>query len=595
MSDDFQIGPNGRADRTDVQVLALRDGGFVVAYAHRLPGLEETYDVRASVFDSGGNVLRSEFRVNSSVSNDERAPRLAALEDGGFIVGWTSSDPDKLEGRKKDGYLRLFDADGSARTSEIAVTPEAKRDYSVESVAQLSDGSILAMTARSTSAKGYDLIARQFGLDGEAIKAKTIVSNVTGDLTAGGYIPVTPAPQVAALRDGGYTVIWTGEDPRHPGGGQILFSESFSTGGAARGRPHVVQGLPDAGGRFDALTDRLESRIVANDDGFATAWQSEQDFDDSGDVAIYFRRLDSDGIPLGRARKVSDDGAVGHSLGQVIDIGHGESLVTYTAERHDVSDSSATYYEIRGRLYSDDGRALGRSFAISSDVYRNVFDSDTALLKSGLLLSVWSGGSLVEQQVYGNLPSIKPPIAPATRRGDLIVGTKLAESIAGGKGNDTLFGNDGGDVLAGDSGRDRLSGEAGDDTLFGGKGDDALTGAGGADYLVGGEGRDELTGGRGADVFYFFDASESVRRSPDRIMDFGKGADLVDLHEIDAVRGVSGNQAFVFVGGDKFSGIAGELRLGEHTLAGDLDGDRKADFLVVFDEHAKVGLADLIL
>lgn len=114
MSDDFQIVLNGRADRTDVQVLALREGGFVVAYAYRLPGLEETYDVRASVFDSGGNVLRSELRVNSSVSNDERAPRLAALEDGGFIVGWTAADPDKLEGRKKDGYLRLFDADGSA-------------------------------------------------------------------------------------------------------------------------------------------------------------------------------------------------------------------------------------------------------------------------------------------------------------------------------------------------------------------------------------------------------------------------------------------------------------------------------------------------
>jgi hypothetical protein len=43
----------------------------------------------------------------------------------------------------------------------------------------------------------------------------------------------------------------------------------------------------------------------------------------------------------------------------------------------------------------------------------------------------------------------------------------------------------------------------------------------------------------------------------------------------------NGNQAFSFISDATFSGKAGELRLFESKLLGDVDGDRQADFAII--------------
>jgi Ca2+-binding RTX toxin-like protein len=156
-----------------------------------------------------------------------------------------------------------------------------------------------------------------------------------------------------------------------------------------------------------------------------------------------------------------------------------------------------------------------------------------------------------------------------------------------GLGNDRFKGWSGtvnGDIHGG-GGSDTLIGGADDDAIFGDSGADMLRGGDGDDTLTGGTGRDILRGGPGADTFDFNKTAETtVGGQRDRIADFARGEDVIDLSSIDADSGLAGNQAFAFIGASAFSAV-GQLRVtttsGNTIVAGDTDGDGNADFEIL--------------
>lgn len=175
-----------------------------------------------------------------------------------------------------------------------------------------------------------------------------------------------------------------------------------------------------------------------------------------------------------------------------------------------------------------------------------------------------------------------------------------AVSLAGQVGNDKLTGGKDMDILKGGQGDDTLSGGGGADILQGGKGDDLIRGGWGRDVIRGGEGSDRLYGEGGADRFVFGAVSEmgTSRSDTDTIFDFA-GNDRIDLRLIDADETRDGNQAFVFVATDRFSGVAGELRYdrtkSDTFISGDTDGDRKADFVIHIDDSLALEEASFLL
>ncbi|MBN1279883.1 MAG: S8 family serine peptidase [Chlorobiaceae bacterium] len=137
-------------------------------------------------------------------------------------------------------------------------------------------------------------------------------------------------------------------------------------------------------------------------------------------------------------------------------------------------------------------------------------------------------------------------------------GNTLNNMITGGSGNDTLVGN------------------SGNDTLKGGDGNDNITGSRGTDLLFGGE---------GSDTFIFNSITEAgIGENRDIIADFSPG-DRINLSAIDANIYSSGNQAFIPVIAEAFSGIRGQLCITSENdnkiVTGDVNGDRIADFEIM--------------
>jgi Ca2+-binding RTX toxin-like protein len=133
--------------------------------------------------------------------------------------------------------------------------------------------------------------------------------------------------------------------------------------------------------------------------------------------------------------------------------------------------------------------------------------------------------------------------------------------------------------------------------LFGGAGDDSFIGGSGNDLIYAAGGDDTLTGGQGSDTFQFRALGDSTNGSHDHILDFTGGADVIDLHFIDANANVGGDQAFTLSNDGTFHNTAGELRttfdIGNNwwIIEGDVNGDGVADFGI---DVSTIGNAPLV-
>ena len=86
----------------------------------------------------------------------------------------------------------------------------------------------------------------------------------------------------------------------------------------------------------------------------------------------------------------------------------------------------------------------------------------------------------------------------------------------------------------------------------------------------------------------------------DTIVDFEHGIDRINLVNIDANDMLEGNQAFTFIGTERFHKVAGELHIyhladGNTYISGDTNGDGGAEFAIKVLGWHTVTSADFVL
>ena len=169
----------------------------------------------------------------------------------------------------------------------------------------------------------------------------------------------------------------------------------------------------------------------------------------------------------------------------------------------------------------------------------------------------------------------------------------------GGAGNDLVLGGDGSDYHYGGQNDDMLMGDTGADTMVGERGRDRLHGGAGDDNIRGSEGADKLYGGAGQDHFGFVTTSDSNADKTDRIMDFIRGLDKINLSGIDANELVQGNQAFTYSLNKPSEPSAGDLYFHSGpdgaVLEGDVNGDGIADLRILLTNVGELQAGDFIL
>jgi FG-GAP-like repeat len=254
---DAPVAPGGFASQFNGQVAALPDGGYVVVWTDQ----SRTYNPNGAAvvgqrYDAAGNKVGGEVYLSPSVSDNQFSPAVTVLPNGNIAVAFVDRFDIDLD---SDIYVRVFDSalnfirtdvidTGTNQTFDPSITAFGNGNYAVSyTVGNGADSDIVGRIV--TSATG--VVGGQFDIDngtdnrdfsqlatlsngnfvavyqdenaGSATDTDIyygIFSNTGAPLFVHDAVPggafgggAETKPDVAALRDGGFVVVWTDADP----------------------------------------------------------------------------------------------------------------------------------------------------------------------------------------------------------------------------------------------------------------------------------------------------------------------------------------------------------------------------------------------
>jgi hypothetical protein len=403
---DTPVRPGGTATQNDSQIAPLLDGGYVVVWTD----YSRTHNPNGTAivgqrYDAAGNKLGGEVKLSLFNSPDQITPAVTTLANGNVAIAFIDTNSGK-----QDLYVRIYAPDGASlslvRTdaivlgSNLASNPSISafadgsyvvaytvgtgddtdivarvvsstgtvggqfdidnqtdnRDFS--EVATLSNGNFVAVYQDEGFSGATDIRYAVFSSAGTAVLSP---QTVAGADTFGAEVD----PDVAALRNGGFVVVWTG-----PGTGNIWASIYTNEGSIVRSLLLVNTTIGSA---------KNEASVVAlADGGFLVTWEDDnanrvnaQRFDAAGNkigtdftVKLGVSELDSspeaalltDGSHIAYAiGDVSGDADVMTSIWRTRDVSHdfdgdGKSGVLW---RHD--SGQVHFWEMNGLGINNEG------------------------------------------------------------------------------------------------------------------------------------------------------------------------------------------------------------------------------------------------
>jgi hypothetical protein len=137
-------------------------GNFVIAWESNLQD-GSLYGVYARRYSAAGTALADEFRVNSSTTEQQRAPAVAMDDSGDFVIAWQS--------RLQDGslygvYAQVYDAAGVVQGGEFKVNTHTTNSQLNPAAAFDADGDFIITwqsDQQEGALSGFGVYAQRYG------------------------------------------------------------------------------------------------------------------------------------------------------------------------------------------------------------------------------------------------------------------------------------------------------------------------------------------------------------------------------------------------------------------------------------------------
>jgi hypothetical protein len=347
------------------QITRLADGGWVVTWQS---AMQETGSDGASTgvyqqrYDADGKAVGGEVHVNSYTPSSQYAPKITALENGGWVVAWNSNAQD---GSATGVYQQVFDAEGDRSGGETQINTVTNFAQQDPLPIGLEDGRFvtlwLVQEADGTPFGTFRIYQRLFEPDGDAITGEIEVgAPITGNLSE---------PRAVALKDGGWVVTWSTE-----GSGTTVYQQVFSsTGGVVRATEQV--NTHDPLNQFDPSVTALDSG------GWVITWTSYGQ--DGADTGIYQQAYTETGTRLGLETKVNTTEPAALQSSSVVPLKNGGWVVVWQS-------SDNTNRSVYTQAFDADGNAIGDETAVSTPA-RPIPQQTITALEGGGWVVVWNG------------------------------------------------------------------------------------------------------------------------------------------------------------------------------------------------------------
>lgn len=194
-------GAETRANVTTTQfqsnpAVAMDDAGdFVVAWeSYNQDG--SGHGIYARVFNAAGTAVTGEFRVNQFTTNQQQEPAVALDADGDFVIAWESYGQD---GSRFGVYARRFTANGTAVGSEFRVNTTTSDEQRTPAVSMNAAGDFVVLWSSLEDAGTYGIYGQRYlasgAPDGTQFRANTFTTGrqwlpAVADDAAGNFVTI---------------------------------------------------------------------------------------------------------------------------------------------------------------------------------------------------------------------------------------------------------------------------------------------------------------------------------------------------------------------------------------------------------------------
>jgi hypothetical protein len=346
---------DGGVFQGDGQITSLQDGGYVVVWEDASLTYNPLGDaIVGQRYDSAGNKVGGEVKLSQFVAGEQITPAVTALSNGNMAVAFIDHSSGDY-----DTYVRIFDSalnlvrtdiidlGGANHTADPSLTALAGGSYVIsytlsttattDIVARIVNptgevGGLLGIDGQianqnfselATLSNGNFVVVDQSEFFGDPTDTNIFFSiftpagtRVAGPVTfSGGFsFGLETDPDVAALRDGGFVVVWTDPDSDV---GDIRAAIFSNAGGLAT--DNILVNTTTAGVQDEASVAGLA------DGGFLVTWE-----DDTANL-VHAQRFDAAGSKIGAEFTVKNgvspvdspeaallaDGRIAYALGDV--------------------------------------------------------------------------------------------------------------------------------------------------------------------------------------------------------------------------------------------------------------------------------------
>lgn len=253
-SDEFAVNAYTSQGQYFPRVDSNDDGSFVVVWASYDGRDGAGYGIFGQRFDVDGQIVGTEFVVNTFTTADQRYPTVA-VTDGGFVVSWQSLG---VDGSNEGIAARRYDAAGAPSGDEFVVnTYDLDNQLHPDVVGDIAGGFVVAWDSIGLDGDGTALIAQRFDATGVADGPELLINAA--------FLGDQGEAALAATPDGKFIVAWNSAEGDGSGtsiAAQRMLLAPPECGKATQAPLSVVGGLP--GGTPELQLTAVDALVVLN-------------------------------------------------------------------------------------------------------------------------------------------------------------------------------------------------------------------------------------------------------------------------------------------------------------------------------------------
>lgn len=356
------------------QTTALSDGSYVVTWQGQTSD-NQGYDTYAQHFTADNALSGGTQRLQGMAGLlDDTAPQITALTNGAYVLAWCGTTSDS---QGSDVFVQVVGSNNAnvGSLQRLSSTSGNFSDDQAQITALTGGGFVVAWRAYKTSGSwDRDIVVQRFDSTGNALGS----SQKLGDL---GSYNEDDVPQLLALSDGGYVVLWQGYVPAD--GASNILVQRFDSNGAAVGAQLGLQGMSGS-----SLYDYEPQAAALAGGSYVIAWSGHTS--DSQAYDVFVQLVGSNNLAVGSPQRFQGiAGTYPDTVPQITALSGGGYVVAWQGATSDAGT------DIFVQQFSSTGQTVGnmqRLQGLSGTALNDTAPQLTALADGGYVVT-WQGAT----------------------------------------------------------------------------------------------------------------------------------------------------------------------------------------------------------